>query len=460
MGKNILMKLKNKPQTSNKLIQDWTDFNSSMLHSISSEYYAKKGIDAFDNSKASESIPNSVTNSYPHALSLARILKANIADKPLNTKIKVLECGSGSGMFARHFLIAAQELGFLDRLEFYLSDIAALSLLQIKEKGVLKEFSEGVNFHFITLSLPDFSSAKDLSGEVINLENLDLVIANYVIDALPMLPLKKKENGKFDKLQLRLSDRESLEEVNLVYDTNFLSRLEIKEKWVEYDLQLASDLERKYFNIFETRSRAYPIGSEFRYSYFALAVIENLKTKLDSQGLFYVIDIPSKSEINNQNYIVYANSIANLLNESLLVDFAHSQGSEVLANKDHLFIRLLITNSPERNPNLEEAFINEFKRNNHMNLYHELIQLINIIKSPQSIDVLKFLVDKFQEIDGKSALSLTSRGFYCEAVQDFEQALALYSQARDIDFFNECLLDMKITRLKSILRPVNSFQIV
>ena len=283
------MKLKKKSQAGNSLIQDWTDFNSSMLHSISSEYFAKKGIDAFDNSRASESIPNSVTNSYPHALSLARILKANIADKPLNTKVKVLECGSGSGMFARHFLIAAQELGFLDRLEFYLSDIAVLSLLQIKEKGILKEFSEGVNFHFITLSLPDFGSARDLSGELINLEKLDLVIANYVIDALPMLPLKKKQNGKFDKLQLRLSDEQSLEEVNLVYDTNFLSRLEIKERWVEYDLQSASDLERKYFNIFESSSGSYPIGSELRYSYFALAVIESLKTKLDSRGLFYVI---------------------------------------------------------------------------------------------------------------------------------------------------------------------------
>jgi hypothetical protein len=363
-------------------------------------------------------------------------------------------------MFARHFLIAAQELGFLDRLEFYLSDIAVLSLLQIKEKGILKEFSEGVNFHFITLSLPDFGSARDLSGELINLEKLDLVIANYVIDALPMLPLKKKQNGKFDKLQLRLSDEQSLEEVNLVYDTNFLSRLEIKERWVEYDLQSASDLERKYFNIFESSSGSYPIGSEIRYSYFALAVIESLKTKLDSRGLFYVIDIPSKVEVNHQNYIVYANSIVNLLNENLLADFARSQGSEVLANKDHLFVRLLITNSPDRNPNLEEAFINEFKRNNHMNLYHELIQLINIIKSPQSIDVLKFLVDKFQEIDGKSALSLTSQGFYCEAIQDYEQALALYSQAQAIDFFNECLLDMKISRLKSILRPVSSFQII
>jgi hypothetical protein len=454
------MKLKKKSQAGNSLIQDWTDFNSSMLHSISSEYFAKKGIDAFDNSRASESIPNSVTNSYPHALSLARILKANIADKPLNTKVKVLECGSGSGMFARHFLIAAQELGFLDRLEFYLSDIAVLSLLQIKEKGILKEFSEGVNFHFITLSLPDFGSARDLSGELINLEKLDLVIANYVIDALPMLPLKKKQNGKFDKLQLRLSDEQSLEEVNLVYDTNFLSRLEIKERWVEYDLQSASDLERKYFNIFESSSGSYPIGSEIRYSYFALAVIESLKTKLDSRGLFYVIDIPSKVEVNHQNYIVYANSIVNLLNENLLADFARSQGSEVLANKDHLFVRLLITNSPDRNPNLEEAFINEFKRNNHMNLYHELIQLINIIKSPQSIDVLKFLVDKFQEIDGKSALSLTSQGFYCEAIQDYEQALALYTEAQYIDFFNECLLDMKISRLRSILRPVSSFQII
>ena len=449
-----------KSKSHQELIQDWTDFNSSILHSISSEYYAKKGIDAFDNSRASESIPNSVTNSYPHALSVAKILKTNLEAKPLNKKIKVLECGSGPGMFARHFLIAAQELGFLDRLEFYLSDIAAFSLLQIKEKGILAEFIEGQHFHLITLSLPDLNSAKDLSGNTVGLEDLDLVIANYVMDVLPSLPVKKRENGKFDKLQLRISDNQPLEEVNLIYDTSFLSRLDIRERWVDYDLQVASDLERKYHNVLESSSSSLPIGTELLYNYFALAVIDNLRSKLSEGGLFYVVDIPAKPETSNQHYIVYGNSIANLINEQLLVYFARSQGSKVLIYKDHLFTRLIISKSLDANPKLEEAFSNEFQRTNHMNLYHELIQLINIIKSPQSIDVLKFLVDKFQEIDGKSALSLTSKGFYYEAIRDYERALSFYKQAQMLDFFNECLLDAKITRLNAFLRPVTSFQIV
>jgi len=449
-----------KTRSHQHLIQDWTDFNSSILHSISAEYYAKKGINAFDNSRASESIPNSVTNSYPHAFSLAKILKANLEAKPLGRKIRVLECGSGPGMFARHFLIAAQELGFLDELEFYLSDIASFSLLQIKEKGILTEFREGEHFHFITLSLPDLNSAKDLSGNMIDLSDLDLVIANYVIDVLPSLPLRKKENGKFDKLQLKISDNRSIEEVNLVYDTAFLSSLDVRERWVDYHLQGASDLERKYFSVLESSASKYPVDAELIYNYFALAVIDNLRSRLSSNGLFYMIDIPAKPEISNQYYIVYGNSIANLINEQLLVYFARSLGSGVLIYKDHLFTRLLMTKSPETNPKLEEAFSNEFQKTNHMNLYHELIQLINIIKSPQSIEVLKFLVDKFQEIDGKSALSLTSQGFYHEAIRDYESALTFYKQARLIDFFNECLLDTKITRLNNLLRPVTSFQIV
>ena len=36
------------------LIEDWVDYNKSIIHSISSQYYVKKGVDAFDNFNASE----------------------------------------------------------------------------------------------------------------------------------------------------------------------------------------------------------------------------------------------------------------------------------------------------------------------------------------------------------------------------------------------------------------------
>ncbi len=442
------------------LIEDWTDFDKSILHNISSEYYAKKGIDAFDNSKLNESIPNSVSCSYPHALSVAKILLANLSNYPSTKKVKVLELGSGSGMFARHFLLAAAELGFLERLEFYLSDIAAHSLLQIKEKGILKEFTEGLNYHLLTLRLPDLDSVSDVYGNVFQLSDLDLVVANYVIDALPMMPLRRNKNGKFDKLQLRLADKRSLEEVNLVHDTSFLSRLDIKEKWVEYNLEEASGIERKYYSTFEINSQKYPPGTALRYNYFALAVIDSLKAKLVEKGFFYILDIPSQTGISQSTYLVYANSVANLIDEQLLIEFTRSEKLHTLNHRDHIFFRLLVCNSSEVNHSLVQAFTHEFHTTNHTNLYHELTQMLNMIRSPQSIDVLKFLIDKFQEIDGKSALSITSKGFYYEAIRDYPKAFEHYQAAQTVDFFNECLLEEKLTKLSSILKPVQQYQII
>jgi hypothetical protein len=111
---------KNNTKQSVKVLQDWTDYDKSVVNSISSEYFAKKGVDAFDSQATnSNSIPNTVSNSYPHALSIVRMLKANLDELDSSSKIRVLECGAGAGLFARHFLLAAQEEGILQRLEYF-----------------------------------------------------------------------------------------------------------------------------------------------------------------------------------------------------------------------------------------------------------------------------------------------------------------------------------------------------
>jgi SAM-dependent methyltransferase len=239
---------KNNTKQSVKVLQDWTDYDKSVVNSISSEYYAKKGVDAFDSQATnSNSIPNTVSNSYPHALSIVRMLKANLDELDSSSKIRVLECGAGAGLFARHFLLAAQEEGILQRLEYFLSDIAAHSLRQIQEKGILEEFQDLGVFRLVTLFLPNFDSVFDLEGNQIELDSLDLVIANYVVDSLPMIPLKKKEGGCFDKLQLKISQNQFIQNQNLISDLGFLSRLNITERWVNYDLAQASEMEKNIF---------------------------------------------------------------------------------------------------------------------------------------------------------------------------------------------------------------------
>jgi len=451
---------KNNTKQSVKVLQDWTDYDKSVVNSISSEYYAKKGVDAFDSQATnSNSIPNTVSNSYPHALSIVRMLKANLDELDSSSKIRVLECGAGAGLFARHFLLAAQEEGILQRLEYFLSDIAAHSLRQIQEKGILEEFQDLGVFRLVTLFLPNFDSVFDLEGNQIELDSLDLVIANYVVDSLPMIPLKKKEGGCFDKLQLKISQNQFIQNQNLISDLGFLSRLNITERWVNYDLAQASEMEKKYFHILESSASHHPVGAELRFSYFILDLMDSLKEKLKPKGLFYIYDIPSKQE-SNKHYYFFANSVANLLNEELIVEFVRSSNLTILARQDAYQSNLLIINTEQPKPDLVEAFSREFEKTCNINVFNEILKMINVIKSPQSVELLKFLVDKFQEIDGKSALSLTAKGLYYEAIKDYDTALDIYLAVRKIDFLNECLIEAKINKLRALTIPKTSFQIL
>jgi hypothetical protein len=299
----------------------------------------------------------------------------------------------------------------------------------------------------------------DLEGNQIELDSLDLVIANYVVDSLPMIPLKKKEGGCFDKLQLKISQNQFIQNQNLISDLGFLSRLNITERWVNYDLAQASEMEKKYFHILESSASHHPVGAELRFSYFILDLMDSLKEKLKPKGLFYIYDIPSKQE-SNKHYYFFANSVANLLNEELIVEFVRSSNLTILARQDAYQSNLLIINTEQPKPDLVEAFSREFEKTCNINVFNEILKMINVIKSPQSVELLKFLVDKFQEIDGKSALSLTAKGLYYEAIKDYDTALDIYLAVRKIDFLNECLIEAKINKLRALTIPKTSFQIL
>jgi SAM-dependent MidA family methyltransferase len=119
------------------LIEDWTDYDKSSLYNLSTKYYSERACDSFLNQADSIVLPNIVTSAYVHAHILAKFLAANLNRIPATKKLRVLEFGSGSGLFARHFLLAAAELNYLDRLEFLVSDISDLFLIQMKERVCL-----------------------------------------------------------------------------------------------------------------------------------------------------------------------------------------------------------------------------------------------------------------------------------------------------------------------------------
>ena len=427
------------------LVEDWVDFDKSSLESISREYFTKKGMDAFVKKGNPHIIPHLVTTSIAHAYNVASIFKNNIQTLPLDRKLRILECGSGSGIFSRHFLIAAQDLGFLDRVELIVSDFSEQSLRHIKERKVLEGFTENEHYSFLVLNLLDASTAVNLDGDSVNLKEIDLAVLNYVMDALPMIPLAKNSDGLFSKQQIRILSKSDSEENDIINNTSYFSSLMIEQRWEPYDVHSASDLEQEFFNIFSDLTVDHSEDWQSRYSYGSLSALKLLNSILSDNGMIYIADIPSPllNKKQNQHYMLFGNSKANYINEDLMISYLQSLGYSSLQKKEAGLARIILckNDSATTNKKLREFFLN----NHYLERFIEIFTMFQVIKDSSLSDVAKILLDKLLEIDNQSSLALTFQGSYHFLNKNYEKALEFYKQAREIDFSAAWDLDYKIS---------------
>jgi SAM-dependent MidA family methyltransferase len=418
------------------LIEDWTDYDKSSLYDLSTKYYSERACDSFLNQADTIVLPNVVTSAYVHAHILAKFLAANLSRIPADKKLRVLEFGSGSGLFARHFLLAAAELNYLDRLEFLVSDISDLFLIQMKERGVFEGFTEGKHYQLVNLNLLDLDSAKTVAGEHIDLNDLDLVVSNYVLNALPMIPVRLAAEGSFEKLQIKITGPELPKEVDLVSNLNFFSSLKIEERWVDYDIESVSDIEKKYFELFKKHLNTLAPAMAGRFSYKALEAMDKIHSKLSEFGMFYLADIPSWGPNAFKFYSFYTNALANLISENLVIDFASSLGMEILKQKDQNLFRILFYKSENTFEPLKTSFNKDLVFSNKVNLFKKITDLLKNIDDVALLDVYKTLLDKLLVLDNKSVTSLVFQGDYYYLAGDSKTALDFYKKAQAIDFCN------------------------
>ena len=122
-----------------KRVQNWLPYNESLLFDYSDAYFRESGKTVFSSAgKTSKDIvPNAMTNSKAHARSFANFVKDSLENHPQGEKFRVLEIGSGAGVFARNFLICARDMYFLDRIEYLVTEYSRVGLEQIKESEIL-----------------------------------------------------------------------------------------------------------------------------------------------------------------------------------------------------------------------------------------------------------------------------------------------------------------------------------
>lgn len=313
-----------------RLIQDWTDYNKSLL--CSQDYYKNNGLEIYQ-SNHPYPIPNLITNSYAHAASLFDILEANLAYYPQHQKITILDIGSGQGLFAKQLLIRARETGLLERIKVIISDISLKALKEIAESKTLEEFKG----HYQLMELDAFNPPKSL-------KNISMITMNYVYDALEMQPLRY-QNSKFEKMQVKL-----VEQIDAKPHPYPLQNMAMDIRWQSYKPE--SKNEKKYFKYLNQ-------DPEQLYNYQAIAITEKLASLLDEHGFIFVAEMlkPKNPELC---FDLYGNCCAHAINELLIIRAMEAQGMAALLAKDSQLMRIFFFQNTKTKTRLKELLYKNF----------------------------------------------------------------------------------------------------
>jgi tetratricopeptide (TPR) repeat protein len=118
-------------------------------------------------------------------------------------------------------------------------------------------------------------------------------------------------------------------------------------------------------------------------------------------------------------------------------------GYSSLQKKEAGLARIILckNDSATTNKKFREFFLN----NHYLERFIEIFTMFQVIKDSSLSDVAKILLDKLLEIDNQSSLALTLQGSYHLLNKNYEKALELYKEAREIDFSAAWDLDYKIS---------------
>ena len=439
----MLREIKKVSDEGYKLIDDWHDFDKSLLSRISEQYYKAQGIKAY-NTKIVNYIPFEVSNCFPHAFSLAKIAEKIAEEKD---KVKILDLGCGSAIFARHLLIALKELDLIDKVELILADYSKKLLEDIKSSKILDGFK---NYTLVEMDALDPSSAKTLNGKKFELKDLDLVTMNYLYDALPAKILKPNKHKKLEKLQFRFlqdddgSELQKLDDKTICEDLNIINKLLIDTQWVEYKPKDASEIEQEYFD-FVKNEPVNPLG-EVIYSYGVLKVTEAMLDLLSDEGVIYAADMPNRFD-SQGSFRVYGNSTANDINEALVINTFIKKGFEVFFHRDANLNHYFFAKNKAAMIRQEKAINENFVMNSVTDVFLDHKQAINSINSPYSRDLFRMILTELKKMDTHSCLSKVAQGQDCMNFGENKNAKELFLEAKSIDFLEEYNLDDRIKSL-------------
>jgi SAM-dependent methyltransferase len=418
------------------LVEDWKDYDQGLISTLGSRYFQVQGIQAYS-IKTGNPVPNGITNSLPHALSFIKLLKKNISNYPNDYKLNILDLGSGSGIFARCLLKAAQQEGILDRICVLLADLSAKALTEIKQIKVLDEFKEHENYKFIKINILDPESAESLDGEKFTLPKISACTLNYIFDVMPTIILRPAASKGFEKLQFRFLEKNIgqnfkpiISDDELKTNLNYLKNLSLDERWVPYDIQKQNPIQQKYFYLLENEN----YQQQFAYSYGSLALLESIYALLDDYGFIFCAEM--KDNPNQlRPFEIYANCSAHYINEKLISKLATQLGAKRFYSQDH-FLQKIIYFKNKNSINL--SFLEkEFIGSSSTDLLMDIKQILMNLNSPHSHSIAKIIVEELIKLDPDSAFSLFMQAQSARLSGDQKLFTEKLRAAKEVDFLQD-----------------------
>ena len=355
-------------------IQDFCPLSSSLEWIISETVWATNGVGTF----SSDNVPYVITNSGRASGNAAAVFYKHCLEMNSDQQIKVLELGAGTGLFCRFFLdtfrsICEQEKrDYYERLTYYVSDNSKRTVRQWADSGIFETHEGTTRLGVVNALRPQ--EFQEYQGDIIRLNELGAVFANYLLDVLPSAVLRMGSEGP-EQLCVRTHLNTRSEQKNVDMDISTIRSI-VESKDPADRSRLIPLLE---FLEFETKFLPVPPGTipgiehalefgrdldRFTFNHGAITCLSNCVDLLTPTGFALINDYGpvSVSQVaEHASSQRFGPTSAQGVNFPLLEKELESKGLCVVeANNDHkraIHSRLISTT---RLVGVEETFVERF----------------------------------------------------------------------------------------------------
>jgi tetratricopeptide (TPR) repeat protein len=329
------------------LIEDFRPLAETLEWKLAATYWKREGLRPF----AEQAVPYTVNNSGWAARNAAEVLHVACRGFPADgSPIRVLELGSGLGLFARLLLdafrrrCAADDADYYERLRYHVTDGSARTVEQWREHGLFDEHTGRVVTG--TCDAADPTRWTDADGREHALPRMHAVFGNYVLDNLRTAVIRKIE-GRLEQLHLRTwLGRHEEPELRARTGLTCDEVAEIARSAGDADLerllpattffQLEASFDERGVNdlpYLEQASEICPESQRTMLSHGAIRCLETCLERLEPGGFVWVADVgpPDTESVDRQVHVSrFGASIAANVNFPLLARCLSDRGYDVL----------------------------------------------------------------------------------------------------------------------------------